>query len=317
MKKLGIIGMGRVGSQVLTDAQYLEGFSEIVVVDTNENVAQGEVLDHRHLQGLKHTHRTKIKVGAYQDLADADIVIVSASATSTPEMKDRTILTKANSVIVNDVFRQLSAVTKEAVVILISNPVDAMTYLAHQAGYPSDKVIGTGTILESSRFRTLIADHYDIDPKDVEGFVLGEHGSHCVPIWSRVRIHGIELSEFEQLTGHAPIDREAISKSIDEVAFAVFNKKGWTNSAISRAAVQLAQSILFDEHSIEPVSGLVQGANGLVDGALSLLSLVDKNGVKQRLPIELSEEEQQQLEAAHEFIQAAIEQGEAAIQEQA
>lgn len=317
MAKLGIIGVGRVGSQVLTDAQYLGLFSEIAVIDTNRDLAQGEVLDHHHIQGLNHTHRTKVQVGDYQDLVNADVVIVSASAASTPDMKDRTLLTKANSVIVNDVFKQLSAVTKEAIVILISNPVDAMTYLAHQAGYPSDKVIGTGTILESARFRTLIADHYNVDPKDVEGFVLGEHCSHCVPIWSRVRIHGIELPEFEQLTGHAPIDRGAISTAIDEVAFDVFKKKGWTNSAISRAAVQLAQSILFDEHSIEPVSRLVQGAYGLVDGALSLLTLVDRNGVQQRLPIELSNEEQKQLEAAHNFIQTAIEQGEAAIQAKA
>lgn len=315
MTKLGIIGVGRVGSQVLTDAQYLGCFSQIVVVDSDTSQAEGEVLDHLHIQGLKRSHHVDIQTGGYEDLKDADIVIISASAPSTPDMKDRTLLTKANSTIVHEVFSKLSAVTTEPIVILISNPVDAMTYLGHQAGYPADKVIGTGTILESSRFRTLIADHYDVDPKDVEAFVLGEHGSHCVPVWSRVRIHGVELPEFEQLTGAEPINQAAVSHSIDEVAFDVFIKKGWTNAAISRAAVQLAHAVVLNEHTIEPVSGLVNHEYGLSDGALSLLTLIDRQGIKQRLPIALSDTEVQQLEAAHQFIQQAIEQGEQAIKE--
>ncbi|KOR14210.1 lactate dehydrogenase [Staphylococcus carnosus] len=306
MTKLGIIGTGRVGSQVLTDAQYLGIFSEIVLIDTNEDLAKGEALDHRHLQGLGHTHHVNIYSGTYQDLSDADIVIVSAIAPSTPEMADRTLLTRANSLIVHSVFQKLSEVTQEAVAILISNPVDAMTLIAQEAGYPAHKVIGTGTNLESSRFRTLIADHYQVDPKNVEAFVLGEHGSHAVPIWSRVRIAGIELPEFETLTGSTPIDKKAVSKRIDEVAFEVFKKKGWTNSAISRSAVQLAQAILLDEHPIEPVSASVNGEYELTGGALSLLSLIDRNGIVKRLPISLNSDELQQLKDAHIFITEAV-----------
>lgn len=310
MTKLGIIGTGRVGSQVLTDAQYLGVFSEIVLIDTNTDLAYGEALDHQHIQGLNHSHHIKITTGDYNDLSDAAVIIVSASAPSTPDMKDRTLLTKANSLIIHDVFKQLAKVTQEALVILISNPVDAMTYLAYQAGYPTGKIIGTGTILESSRFRTLIADHYQVDPKDVEAFVLGEHGSHGVPIWSRVRIHGIDLKEYEQLTDSEPIDQAAISKRIDEVSFEVFKKKGWTNSAISRAAVSLAHAILLDEKVIEPVSAPLAGEYGFENGSLSLLSLIDRNGIGQRLPIQLPEDELRQLKAAHHFIKEAIEQSE-------
>lgn len=308
MTKLGIIGTGRVGSQVLTDAQYLGVFSEIVLIDTNKDLAHGEALDHHHLQGLNHTHHIKTYEGSYQDLADAEIVIVSASAPSTPDMADRTLLTRANSSIIHSVFEQLKQVTQEAVVIVISNPVDAMTYLGQTSGYPAEKVIGTGTILESSRFRTLIADHYKVDPKNVEAFVLGEHGLHGVPIWSRVRTHGIELEDFESLTGNTPIDKNAISKRIDEVSFEVFQKKGWTNSAISRAAVQLAHAILLNEQSIEPVSAAVHGEYEFEEGALSLLSLISREGIVKRLPIQLEEAELQQLTAAHHFIQQAIEQ---------
>ncbi|NQD98896.1 lactate/malate family dehydrogenase, partial [Staphylococcus xylosus] len=199
MSKLGIVGLGRVGSQVLTDVQYLNLFSEIVLIDDKDEIASGEALDHNHSQGLFNTAHINIKAGGYQDLTDADFIVIAASVPTDKNDGDRTLLAQGNHDIIKNVMSQVAEVTQEAIIILISNPVDSIVYFANQVNYPSNKIIGTGTSLETSRFKTIIAHHYQIDPKNVEAFVIGEHGQHAIPVWSKVRIHGMSLTEYEEL----------------------------------------------------------------------------------------------------------------------
>ena len=301
--KLGIIGIGKVGSQILTDVQYTHLFSSIVVIDSNETLAYGEVLDHHHAQGLKTTHHIDIIQGTYDDLKDADVVVVTASVPMDSEISDRTALTKGNISLIEDIMNHINAVTQQPLVILISNPVDAMTYIATQANdYPNEKIIGTGTLLESARFRTLIADHYDIDPKSVEAFVIGEHGKNAVPVWSKVTIAGMSLTEFETLSHQPPIQKEAITQKVDKVAFDVLKNKGWTNVAISKTTVDLIKCLLLNEKSILPVTSLNQ-EKAL---AISLPTLTSQDGVVHVFDIELDANERAHFEQAQSYIKETI-----------
>ena len=266
MSKLGIVGLGRVGSQVLTDVQYLNLFSEIVLVDDKDEIASGEALDHNHSQGLFNTAHIKIKAGDYQDLADADFIVVAASVPTDKNDGDRTLLAQGNHDIIKNIMSQVSKVTQDAIIILISNPVDSMVYFANQVDYPSNKIIGTGTALESSRFRTIIAHHYHIDPKNVEAFVIGEHGEHAIPVWSKVRIHGMSLTEYEALSNSPKIDKAHITSIINEVSMDVFYQKGWTNAAISRVTTSLIQTITLDQRTIIPLTSISKEYD-LTDGA--------------------------------------------------
>ncbi|MFC6293438.1 MULTISPECIES: lactate/malate family dehydrogenase [Macrococcus] len=301
--KLGIIGTGRVGSQILTDIQYLNLFTDIILIDTNQNVAEGEALDHRHAQGLSTTNHINVKSGSYDDLKDASVIVVTASAPMNPNMPDRTALTKNNISVVECIMTQISKVTKEAIIILVTNPVDAMTYLASQTeGYPRHKIIGTGTLLETARFKTLIADHYNIDPKSVEAFVIGEHGQHAVPVWSKVSIAGMTLDEFEGISGKERIDKDFIGEQIDQVSFNVLRNKGWTNAAISKSTVEIIRSIVLNEKSIFPLTSL----NQKEQVAISLPTLINDEGIVQVYDIHLSDDEQKRFNNAKNFIKKTV-----------
>ncbi|WP_086428058.1 lactate/malate family dehydrogenase [Staphylococcus cornubiensis] len=306
--KVALIGLGRVGSQILTDIQYTGLFQEIILIDTDIDQMEGEALDHQHFQCLSGTHHTKIKAGNYDMLADVDLIIISASIPSNADMADRTKLTARNTEIIQDIMSQITAVTTSPHIMMISNPVDTMTYIAEtQYNYPHQKIMGTGTMLESSRFRTLIADHYGIDPKSVEAFVIGEHGKTTVPVWSRVRIAGMSLEEYEQLSGATPISKQAIRDQIDKVSFDVMRKKGWTNSAISRVAIDLAEAIFYDENRILTVSTVHQNVYDYKNVAFSLPTRVNLEGHHEVFPIQLDEEEKAALDQSVDYIQKAIE----------
>ncbi|WP_436956674.1 lactate/malate family dehydrogenase [Staphylococcus sp. AS1337] len=305
MSKLGIVGLGRVGSQVLTDVQYLNLFSEIVLVDDKDEIASGEALDHNHSQGLFNTAHINIKAGDYQDLADADFIVIAASVPTDKNDGDRTLLAQGNHDIIKNVMSQVAEVTQEAIIILISNPVDSIVYFANQVNYPSNKIIGTGTSLETSRFKTIIAHHYQIDPKNVEAFVIGEHGQHAIPVWSKVRIHGMSLTEYEDLSNSPEIDKAHITSIINEVSMDVFYQKGWTNAAISKVTTSLIQTIALDQRTIIPLTSISKEYD-LTDGAYSLPTLVDRSGIVQRFAIMLDVQEMQQLKEAYEYIRETI-----------
>lgn len=305
MSKLGIVGLGRVGSQVLTDVQYLNLFSEIVLIDDKDEIASGEALDHNHSQGLFNTAHINIKAGGYQDLTDADFIVIAASVPTDKNDGDRTLLAQGNHDIIKNVMSQVAEVTQEAIIILISNPVDSIVYFANQVNYPSNKIIGTGTSLETSRFKTIIAHHYQIDPKNVEAFVIGEHGQHAIPVWSKVRIHGMSLSEYEELSNSPEIDKAHITSIINEVSMDVFYQKGWTNAAISKVTTSLIQTIALDQRTIIPLTSISKEYD-LTDGAYSLPTLVDGSGIVQRFAIMLDDQEMQQLKEAYEYIRETI-----------
>lgn len=311
--KLVIVGVGHVGSYVLADAMKLGLFAEIAVIDIDKDVAFGEALDQEHATALTYMSNTTVRAGDYSECADADVIICAAGPSMLKSeedtMPDRAKLASVNSEIVREVMTGITEYTKEAIVILITNPLDTMVYIAeNEFGYPRGRVFGTGTMLDSARLRKIIATNYDIDPKSVTGYMMGEHGHTAFPVLSRLNVQGFGEKELDQVfQGKRPLSREDIKQQVVKAAFDVLNGKGWTNAGVAQAAVTLAKAILLDERSVFPVSTTLYGQYGYDgDVALSMPCIIGKNGVEKQLEIALDEQELEWLHQSAQYIQEAM-----------
>ncbi|EKN71306.1 lactate/malate dehydrogenase [Neobacillus bataviensis LMG 21833] len=311
--KLVIVGVGHVGSYVLADAMKLDLFAEISVIDIDKNVAFGEALDQAHATALTYMSNTTVRAGDYSECADADVIICAAGPSMLKSeedaMPDRAKLASVNSEIIREVMTGITKYTKDAIVILITNPLDTMLYIAeNEFGYPKGRVFGTGTMLDSARLRKIIAINYDIDPKSVTGYMMGEHGHTAFPVLSRLNVQGFGEKELDQVfQGKEPMSREGIKQKVVHAAFDVLNGKGWTNAGVAQAAVTLAKAILLDERSVYPVSTTLHGQYGYDgDVALSMPCIIGRNGVEKQLEIALDEQELEWLHQSAQYIQEAM-----------
>ncbi|MEH7523948.1 L-lactate dehydrogenase [Bacillus sp. JJ1503] len=308
--KLVIVGVGHVGSYVLADAMKLGLFSEIVVIDCREEVAFGEALDQSHATALTYMSNTTVRSGDYSECADADVIICAAgpSVLKTDEdaMPDRALLAEKNAEVIREVMTGITKYTKEAIVIMITNPLDTMVYIAeNEFGYPKGRVFGTGTMLDSARLCYVVASNYNIDPKSVTGYMMGEHGHTAFPVFSRLNVNGFGEGELDQVfDGKEPLNREKMGQQVVKEAFAVLNNKGWTNAGVAQAAITLAKAIMLDERSVYPVSTTLHGQYGYDgDVALSMPCVIGRNGVEKQLEIKLDEQETEWLHKSAKYIQ--------------
>jgi L-lactate dehydrogenase len=311
--KLVIVGVGHVGSYVLADAMKMGLFAEIAVIDIDKDVAFGEALDQEHATALTYMSNTTVRAGDYSKCADADVIICAAGPSMIKSvedaMPDRAQLAAVNSEIVREVMTGITKYTKDAIVILITNPLDTMVYIAeNEFGYPKGRVFGTGTMLDSARLRKIIATNYDIDPKSVTGYMMGEHGHTAFPVLSRLNVQGFGEKELDQVfQGKEPLSREGIKQQVVKAAFDVLNGKGWTNAGVAQAAVTLAKAVLLDERSVYPVSTTLRGQYGYDgDVALSMPCIIGSNGVEKQLEIALDEQELEWLHQSAQYIQEAM-----------
>jgi L-lactate dehydrogenase len=311
--KLVIVGVGHVGSYVLADAMKLGLFAEIAVIDIDKDVAFGEALDQTHATALTYMSNTTVRAGDYSECADADVIICAAGPSMLKSeedaMPDRAKLASVNSEIIREVMTGITKYTKDAIVILITNPLDTMVYIAeNEFGYPKGRVFGTGTMLDSARLRKIIATNFDIDPKSVTGYMMGEHGHTAFPVLSRLNVQGFGEKELDQVfQGKRPLSREYIKQQVVQAAFDVLNGKGWTNAGVAQAAVTLAKAILLDERSVYPVSTTLHGQYGYDgDVALSMPCIIGRNGVEKQLEIALDEQELEWLHQSAQYIQEAM-----------
>ncbi|MCT1442605.1 lactate/malate family dehydrogenase [Corynebacterium glucuronolyticum] len=307
--RLVIIGLGHVGSQVLTEAVRAGIFAEIVTIDKKEGVAFGEALDHHQASALPGNPGVKLRSGDYEDCKDADVIICAAGPSMVPDgtgsQPDRTELTSMNAKEIRQVMTDLTAVTRDPALIFITNPLDTMVFLAeNEFDYP--RCFGTGTMLDSSRLRRIVADRLGISPETVSGYMMGEHGMSAFPVLSRLTACGIRADEFKEHFG-VELDPEEIGQSVVSAAYDVFNAKGWTNAAIARSAVLLARAVLFDEKALWPVCSTLRGEYGLNgDVALSIPSVIGAEGVEKRFAVSLNEWEQEALAKTVASIQQTI-----------
>lgn len=307
--KLVVVGTGHVGSIVINAGLALNLFSEIVTIDKNKNKAEGEALDASHSTPFEYNVNTRVYSGGYEECSNADVIIIAAGPSIMPEDKaDRLILVEKNVPVIKDVMSSISKYTKDAVIIIITNPLDVMVYYAQNFfGYPKNKVFGTGTSLDSARFRRIIANRYNVDPKSVQGYMLGEHGNSAFPAWSRLNIAGIPYDKLDKyFLPKEPLDQDKVAKEVVQVAFDVLNLKRCTNSGIAMAACRLARAVILNEHTVQPVSTTLEGEYGLKDVALSLPSIITSEGVERRIEVPLLDTEIEKLKNSAESIKKTI-----------
>lgn len=307
--KLVIIGMGNVGSAVLVQAVAQELAAEIVCVDINEKKAHGEALDMTHATPALCSPTVSVRSGGFEECKDADIIICAGGPSILPDEKlDRLILAKRNIKVITDIMTEVTTYTKDAIFIMITNPLDITTYLAaSKFDYAPDKLFGTGTTLETLRLKRIIANHYNVNAKDVQGFMLGEHGNSAFPAWSTISIGGVPFNELDKYYNPPmPFDKAASADLVVKTAYDVLLSKGWTNTGIAMGACYLAKSVLFNSRCITPVSLPLNGEYGLNDVALSLPSIIGENGVEQRLAINLPDSELTDLHKSADSIKTVL-----------
>ncbi|MDU4960459.1 MAG: L-lactate dehydrogenase [Sporomusaceae bacterium] len=305
--KLVIVGAGNVGSAVLNRAIDLHLAAEIAVIDIQQGKAAGEALDASHATPCIYSPGCQVYAAGYETCKDARLIIIAAGigGRSLPplppgEAPDRLRLAGANIQVIQAVMTEIVKYTTEAVIIMITNPLDITTYYAANFfGYPQGRLLGTGTMLETLRLQRLLADHYRIDAKSVNAWMLGEHGRSAFAAWSLASVGGVPVQHLGDSFPQAqPFDPEAATQAVIHAASDVVSGKGWTNSGISMAACRVAKAVLFNERAILPVSTTLRGEYGITDVALSLPSLVAENGVEHRLAVPLSEDEVRRLRAS-------------------
>lgn len=287
IQKAAIIGCGFVGTSIAFSLVQKGIFSELVLIDANEKKAEGEAMDLSH--GLPFTKPMEIKAGGYEDIADCAMIIITAGANQKPG-ETRLDLVHKNVEIYKSIIPKIVEMNQEATLLIVSNPVDIMTYVALKlSGYPSHKVIGSGTVLDTARLKYLLSRHLDVDSRSIHAFIIGEHGDSELAVWSAANVSGIPLNHFCELRGYfdhmESMDR--IYQSVRDSAYEIIEKKGATYYGVAMAVCRIAESVIRNEHSIMPISVYLDGLYGLHDICLSIPTVVGQEGAEKVLDIPL------------------------------
>jgi L-lactate dehydrogenase len=291
--KIAIIGAGNVGS-TFAFSLMLSGLArEIVLIDKNESLAIGECIDLNH--GLSFTHPIKIYAAGFEGCKDADIVVITAGANQKPN-ETRTDLVNKNVAIFKDIVPAVAKYTKDAILLVVTNPVDILTYVTLKlSGFPSNRVIGSGTVLDTARLKYMISNYSKVDPNNIHAYIIGEHGDTELPVWSNATIGGMDIetycSEYTQ-HGNAKNELKEIFQKVKNSAYEIIKLKGATNYSIALSLVKITRAIIRNENSILPVSTLISDYYGISNVCISIPSIVNINGVERYIKIELSDEEQ-------------------------
>jgi L-lactate dehydrogenase len=305
--KVAIIGAGSVGCTLAFNLSLKGAVTEIALVDTNREKAEAEILDIK--QGASLGRPVHIAAADYSECRDAGIVVITAGAKQRPG-ETRIDLLQRNVGIVSSVTRSVVEAGFEGIFLLITNPVDVLTWVAFaESGFPTSRVIGSGTTLDSARLREYVARHCGVNPQNIHGYVLGEHGDTSFPAWSLMTIGGIPLSDFCPVCGKACRLFEVKEKARDEirqVAYRIIETKGATYYAIAQAASVIVEAIVRDERRILPVSTVRRDFRGLAKTAFSFPTIIGKEGAEQVLDYPLPDDEEASLLSSARFIADAI-----------
>jgi L-lactate dehydrogenase len=290
-RKVVVIGAGAVGSTFAYTLMRGGLAGEIVLVDVRRDRAEGEALDMNH--GLFFVPPVGIRAGDYDDCRDAAVVVVTAGAKQAPG-QSRLELVRENVRIARGILREVAARTRDAVIVMVTNPVDVLTHVAsREAGLPAGRILGSGTVLDSARLRFLLSRRFGVDARNVHAYIVGEHGDSEIALWSQAHIGGLMLKAYCTTCGAPlpPIDRDQILREVRESAYHVIESKGATYYAVSLALERILEAILRDENGVLTVSTPMGGLYGLGDVSLSMPCIVNRNGVREVLRADLDPEE--------------------------
>jgi L-lactate dehydrogenase len=309
--KVAIIGAGNVGSTYAFSLMISGLAREIVLIDRNEKKAAGECMDLDH--GLSFAQPAKIYSSGFEGCKDADLVVITAGAKQKPG-QTRIDLVQTNTEMFKEMIPLITQYAPDAIFLVVSNPVDILTYVTLKiSGFPSHKVFGSGTVLDTSRFRYLISEYCNVDVRNIHAYIIGEHGDTELPVWSKANIGGMIFKKYCsscKKQSHCDLKKnlEKLFEGVKNAAYKIIDLKGATYYAIALALVRITEAILRDENSVLPVSTLITNYYGINDVCLSIPSLVNRNGVEQFLRLELSSEEQERFRHSAEMLKQVISQ---------
>ncbi len=305
-RKVAIVGCGFVGSSSAFALMQSGLFTEMVLIDVDRDRAEGEALDISH--GLPFARPMNIYAGDYDDAADAAVTVITAGANQKPG-ETRLDLVKKNVAIFKTIIPEIAARDYQGIVLVVSNPVDVLTYATIKlSGLPLGRVLGSGTVLDTARFKYALGQHLGVDPRTVHARIVGEHGDSEIAVWSTANVGGVPINSFCELRGF--YDHEAsmrrIAEGVKNSAYEIIEKKNATYYGIAMTVRRLCEAIVRDEKSVLPVSNLMQGDYGLDDVVLSMPAIIGRGGIEQKVPISLSAEEQCKLEESAAALRAVI-----------
>ncbi len=293
--KVSIIGSGLVGSTAAFALGMSGLVSELVLIDGNMDKAQGEALDLNH--GLSFLNNISIMSGDFEDIKDSDIIII-AVGTSGKQREVQTEENKMNVQITKDIVPKIMEHYTGGILLVVSSPVDILTHVVQKlSGLPENKVIGIGTVLESSRLRYLLSEHCNMDVKNIHAYVIGEHGDSQFPVWSATNIAGQKYDDFcahcSKKCGNT--ERDRIFNEVKNVGSKIIELKDSTHYAIAIGIVRIVEAILKNQNSILTVCSVITDSYGINEVALSLPSVININGIERMFNIALTEEEEEKL----------------------
>lgn len=294
--RVGIIGAGGVGVELVSYLLTMGHMSEIVLVNRNKDKAWAEVADFSYVESFTYARNTYLHHGDYVDCAKCDVIVITAGA-NLKGNQTRDELLGENAILIKAIVRELHVHAPEAILIMVTNPVDILTHIAFKEGlYPRERLISAGTLVDTARFMKIVSQKVGIDPKNINGYVLGEHGKGSTIPWSICNICGLDVDTFCALNGLPLLDKAQIYQDVINAGFEIFYKKGNTNHSIAASVFRIIRAIDNNEHSVLPLGVYLDGEYGLSDVVLNVPVVVTRQGASKILNYKLLPEE---LEALH------------------
>ena len=289
--KIVIVGAGSVGSTFAYSLLIRGLASQIAIVDINKERAEGEVMDLNH--GLPFAYPTRIWAGDYSDCKDADVVVIAVDKGQRIE-QSRLELAEGNFQIMKQIVPNITRYNKECILLVVTNPLDVMTYVALKlSGFPKNRVIGSGTALDTARLRYLLGEYLQVDPRNVHAYIIGEHGDSEVPVWSLANVAGIKLRDYCPIC-KVPYNIEDFNRlflKVRNAGYDIIKRKGRTFYAVALAMTKIVESILRNENAVLTVSSYLHEYHGVSNICLSVPTVLNRNGVRETLEIPLDQKE--------------------------
>lgn len=302
LRKAVMVGCGFVGSATVFSLMQSGLFSEIVMIDADEGKAEGEAMDISH--GVPFAKHMKIRAGNYDDVVGASVVIVTAGAAQRPG-ETRLDLIHKNVGIFKTIIPEISKRDFQGILLIVANPVDILTHVAQKlSGLPENRVIGSGTVLDTARLKYELGEHLAVDSRSVHAFIIGEHGDSEIAAWSSANVSGIPLNDFCEMRGHYQHEKatEEIALRVKNSAYEIIERKKATYYGVAMAVKRICEVIVRDEKSILPVSTMLHGQHGVDGVVLSMPCVVGKDGIETMVPIHLNNEEEQKLQESAKIL---------------
>ena len=305
--KCAVIGCGNVGATTDYSLMLSGIFTEIFLIDIDKKRAQGEAEDISH--GIPFNSPVEIYAGDYKDLNDAGIVIITAGVSQKPGETRLDLVQRNTKVFSNIIIDGISESGFDGIILVVTNPVDILTYVSITLSkFDPRHVLGSGTVLDTARLKQLMGNELGVDARNIHTFIIGEHGDSELPVWSSANVSGIDISSYcsKCAEGCSSSTFESIFEDVRDSAYSIIDAKGATYYAIAEAVKRIVQAIVRDEHTILPVSTLLQGQYGINGICLGVPCVIGANGIEEILEIPLSKEEQLKLQHSASTIHSTV-----------